>query len=549
MAETPTKPNPDVQSGVPVDSARRQALRLAAQAYVREHGLVPPLSLDELHEHARQFAAAEQADDTLDFVTVLLSNAAWHDTVAGLPYDRRLLLLPQCLRSSKTCRAEHDAFGLLCDECGSCALGPVQHEAESLGYVVLIAEGTTVVTRLLEQGKVDAVIGVSCLDGLERSFPHMAAEAIPGIAVPLLRDGCKDTEVDLEWVLDTIRLRARNGWADRVDVDAVRHEVDTWFAAEALRGVIAPDGTESEELAVEWLAQSGKRWRPFLTVAACQALLERSLADLPAALRQVAIAVECFHKASLIHDDIEDDDDLRYGTPTLHRRVGVPVALNVGDLLLGEGYRLLAETDLPAEPRAEMLRIAAHGHRTLSLGQGDELCWTRQPRLLDLARTLSICERKTAPAFEVALRLGVLLADAAPDTHRVLTTFSRNLGIAYQIRDDLADFASEDASDLLAGRPSVLFALATEHGSRNLRDALAQSLGSKQRLESLAALEALAAEGIASHAETLLDHYRNEAVRSLVPLRNSQLKGLLRRLVGRILGRSRDKRTGPTANR
>jgi len=539
-------PEPTICAGVPVAPDRREALRQAAMDYVRDHSLVPPLSLEELREHARLLADTEQAQDVLDFVTVLLSNAAWQDTVAGLPYDRRLLLLPQCLRASATCRAEHDAFGLLCDECGSCSLGVLQHEAEQLGYVVLIAEGTTVVTRLLEQGKVDAVVGVSCLDGLERSFPHMAAEAVPGIAIPLLRDGCRDTAVDLSWVQQALRLRSHQGWTDRVDVDAVRHEVETWFTTDALRGLIAANGTESEELAVEWLAQSGKRWRPFLTVAACQALAGRELTELPAAIRQVAIAVECFHKASLIHDDIEDNDDLRYGEPTLHRRVGLPVALNVGDLLLGEGYRLLAEANLPPELRAEMLSIAAHGHRTLSLGQGDELCWSRQPRVLDLERTLSICERKTAPAFEVALRLGVLLAGADAATHQLLTAFSRDLGLAYQIRDDLGDFAAENASDLLGGRPSVLFALAGEHGSPELRASLAHALGNH---DSQTVLDAMAAEGIVSHAETLLDHYRNEAVRSLVPLRNSQLKGLLRRLVGRILGRTREKRNPTDAVR
>ena len=58
--------------------------------------------------------------------------------------------------------------------------------------------------------------------------------------------------------------------------------------------------------------------------------------------------MECFHKASLIHDDIEDDDAQRYGEPTLHVEHGVPVALNVGDLLIGEGYRLLAECERAA---------------------------------------------------------------------------------------------------------------------------------------------------------------------------------------------------------
>src|SRR3978361_1545504 len=99
---------------------------------------------------------------------------------------------------------------------------------------------------------------------------------------------------------------------------------------------------------------------------------------LPFGLRRIAVAVECFHKASLIHDDIEDNDDLRYGEQTVHAQHGIPVALNVGDLLLGEGYRLIAESDAPAEARAEMLRVAAMGHRNLSLGQGAELFWAHE---------------------------------------------------------------------------------------------------------------------------------------------------------------------------
>ena len=62
---------------------------------------------------------------------------------------------------------------------------------------------------------------------------------------------------------------------------------------------------------------------------------------MPQDLQKVAVAIECFHKASLIHDDIEDNDAARYGEKTLHEEFGAAVALNVGDLLIGEGYRLI----------------------------------------------------------------------------------------------------------------------------------------------------------------------------------------------------------------
>ena len=68
------------------------------------------------------------------------------------------------------------------------------------------------------------------------------------------------------------------------------------------------------------------------------------------------MAVECFHKASLIHDDIEDGDDRRYGQPALHTEHGVPVALNVGDFLLGEGYRLIGEIEVDDATKVAMLQ-------------------------------------------------------------------------------------------------------------------------------------------------------------------------------------------------
>ena len=117
---------------------------------------------------------------------------------------------------------------------------------------------------------------------------------------------------------------------------------------------------------------------------------EDAEADFPVDLRRLAVAVECFHKASLIHDDIEDDDRLRYGEPTLHESHGVPVALNVGDFLLGEGYRLIGQCEVPAENRVAMLQAAAAGQRVLCLGQGAELAWAPFTRPLRSTEVLDI---------------------------------------------------------------------------------------------------------------------------------------------------------------
>jgi geranylgeranyl pyrophosphate synthase len=440
---------------------------------------------------------------------VLISNEVWSEQLATVPYDRRLLLLPKCLRVEDKCPAPFDEFGLLCKQCGLCSIQDLQEEAERLGYAVLVAEGSALVMALIQTGKIDAIVGVSCLSVLERAFPYMEAAAIPGVAIPLLQDDCKDTAVDLDWVWNVVHLTSDDR-TRRMDLDALRGEVESWFAPEALERVMGPAGGEADVVAREWLAADGKRWRPFLTVCAYKALYDNAEGPLPDALRRVAVAVECFHKASLIHDDIEDDDAERYGRQAVHVAHGVPIALNAGDLLVGEGYRLLSECDVHASVRAELFRIAAAGHRELCLGQGAELAWTRSPRSLSVDQVLEIFRKKTSPAFHVALSLGAALGGADAPTQEVLRRYSDALGVAYQIRDDIEDLGTDAGVAAHAARPSLPMALALER-KKPVRDS-----------------------GVEDRARGMLEAYKEEAIRTLPALQNASLKGLLRRVIGKI---------------
>jgi geranylgeranyl diphosphate synthase type II len=522
---------------VPDSSVERERILAAVKQHVDQQCLVPPLSMEELRAHATAVVDdARVAIEHIDFVTVLVSNEVWRDTIAGIPCERRILLLPQCLRTKKECPAELDEYGLICQECGRCPLGSLQSEAESLGYVVLIAEGTTVVTQLLEQGKVDAVIGVSCLSTLEKSFPYMASEAIPGIAIPLYVEGCDSTKVDLEWVYRAIRLRADGGWIGRLDLDDLKTEVRSWFAREALQEYACGKGSRAEAIALAWTAKEGKRWRPFLTVSVYKALNMTSEV-VPEHVRMAAVAVECFHKASLIHDDIEDNDDFRYGDMTLHQQFGVPIALNAGDLLIGEGYRVIANCGGSTTQIQRMLAVAAEGHRSLSIGQGEELSWTHDREPPSSTAMLEVFKLKTAPAFEVALRLGAICADAGDDVCQVLKELSKSLGIAYQINDDLTDFLSAEEPDSPVEGPSILLPLAYEAADiadRNrIRDAWYAALRKGNNSTGVRQLAVDLHSG--DKARQLYEHHKNEAIRALNALDNAHLKSLLRRIVGRIL--------------
>ncbi len=526
-------------AGIPASRLERDRLRRIAQDYLLGVKAVPPIPLDELRAHADAVARLAGIDGSCrDYLAILVNNELWREPLAAVPFERRLLLLPKCLRAESRCRARVDAFGLLCGGCGGCAIGDLREEAERLGYAVLVAEGSPVVMSIIKSGQVDAVIGVSCLEVLENAFPYMEAAAIPGIAVPLLVDGCRQTDVDLDWVWDAIHL-TRDDRTRRLDLDALREQVTGWFAPDALEALLGPAAGSAESLAREWLARQGKRWRPFLAVCAHQALRDDPAAPVPEAVRRVALAVECFHKASLIHDDIEDGDAERYGAKTLHAEHGVPVALNAGDFLIGEGYRQIAACGLSAERTAEMLRAATEGHRQLCLGQGAELGWARSPAPLTPGDVLDIFRKKTAPAFEVALMLGALSAGAGADVAAVLRRYSAALGVAYQIRDDLDDFGggADAPADAGAMRPSLLLALAHARadGATRARTEALWRRGADGGADAAAEAVALVAElGVESEARALLETRKLEAIRALRPLVDAGLKGMLRRLLGKI---------------
>src|SRR5712664_420771 len=368
------------KTNIPQTPAERNQMLQFIRHYVAEYNPVPPLPLEQLKEQAGRVVEMLKCDPIyLDYAGVLINNEMWRETLASVPYEWRLLLLPKCLRVESNCPAPFDELGLLCKQCGLCTIQDLESEAEKLGYAVLVAEGSAIVMSLIQTGKIEAIVGVSCLSVLERAFPYMEAAAIPGVAVPLLQDDCIDTTVDLDWVWDYIHLTSEDR-TRRLDLGALREEVDTWFAPASLDSIMGNAEGETEQIARDWLLRAGKRWRPFLAVAAFEALRAEAGTPLPEELKKIAVAVECFHKASLIHDDIEDNDATRYGEKTLHEEHGLAVALNVGDLLIGEGYRLIAACNAGAAQKAEMIRIAAAGQRVLCRGQGAELCWMRAPQ-------------------------------------------------------------------------------------------------------------------------------------------------------------------------
>jgi len=190
-----------------------------------------------------------------------------------------------------------------------------------------------------------------------------------------------------------------------------------------------------QDIGMEFMLRGGKRLRPRL----CEAVYRRISPDGVGDIGPLMDAVECFHKASLIHDDIQDSSRTRYGKPSVWVEYGVPLAIAAGDWLLAHGIEMISGSGFPNS--ADMSMLAAETLLDLCEGQGDELTGHGE--------YISICGRKTGSLFALAAGLGALAAGADPGPYR---EWGRVYGILFQIADDIRD----------DGRTSRLVALKAE---------------------------------------------------------------------------------------
>jgi len=513
---------------VPDTEQLRINIRHRIDDYFIENVHIPPVSYQQLNELATFLIELNNWPARLHaFVMVCCGNAIWRRVVGSIPFERRILLLPQCLRNSQSCNAKFDQFGLLCESCNQCSITEYIDEAEKLGYVVLVTEGTSATARLIESGKIDAVIGVGCMEVLQKIFSSIQKYAVPGIGIPLLGNGCKDTVADRKWIFDELHFaNAENGYK-LLNVSQINSNVLSIFNSEKLEQLLGTTNEESEEIAIKSLLMGGNRYRAFLTALSYSALCPNPQNEI---IDCLALTIECFHKASLVHDDIEDNDFKRYNKDTVHAEYGVPVAINTGDLLIGEGYRLLAESKLSPEIVLKSFNLLANCHKTMSLGQGAELISISKSEILTIEKIIKVFEQKTASAFRVSLILGAIAADADHLTIEMLDNFSRNIGIAYQIKDDIDDYNSSHGDiekRKISVMISMLFSSLDDPGKVNLSNALKINdfVSIYRDIELLKLKE---------KAILLLKDYIRYAVESVEKLENTGLKIALHGILGKM---------------
>jgi geranylgeranyl pyrophosphate synthase len=559
------------------DRVRAEAARFA-RTIDRSRPLTRPVLQKMGEDLLREMGEPEQY---LGFTMVCIANEFWREQVQAIPFSRRLLLLPHCLKNAEGCPADYDEFGLDCRKCGACSVADFKTRAEDLGYKVLVSEGTPIVLKIIVSGHVDAIVGVACLNVLEKAIDKILLAGIPCVAAPLLSSNCRSTSVDDDWVFELVNLhtppppvitktyvhlmRAANQVCEEPELSRLApRRAQTEKAA---RSSAAPSSSANlqsgadpltlhEAIAYEWMGQGGKRSRPFITLAAYDALKgapgTRSAEglSLPDGVRRTALAIEAFHKASLVHDDIEDDDTFRYGRATLHRQYGVPTAINVGDYLLGLGYRLVSKErkELGGDCTADILSKLSEAHLKLAEGQGAELLWRDAgDKSLTALDALKIYALKTAPAFEAALYAGVRLAGPAEHYEKPVAELSKNVGVAFQVLNDLKDWEADGdnkliaGQDVLAARPTLLLALALEGSTPPAREELLALLAGKHTLAQEALVERVralfTAAGVFAKAEKLVEKYRARAEAIADEIEPEELRELLYYLVDSVLDR------------
>ena len=240
----------------------------------------------------------------------------------------------------------------------------------------------------------------------------------------------------------------------------------------------------------------GKRIRPILMMAACQAVGSDTERVLPA-----ACAMEMIHTYSLIHDDLPamDDDDLRRGRPTCHKTFGEALAILAGDALQTEAFLLLSKPpaqDVSPDTCRRILHLIARSAGSMGMVGGQVVDMESESRDIDMPTLEYIHTRKTGGLILASVQSGALLGGADQVAFHALTRYAEAAGLAFQIADDILDIAGDQAllgkevgSDVARGKatyPALLGLSASRERAGELRDiAIASLAGFDDRADPL----------------------------------------------------------------
>ncbi|WP_310467445.1 polyprenyl synthetase family protein [Sphingomonas sp.] len=290
------------------------------------------------------------------------------------------------------------------------------------------------------------------------------------------------------------------------------------------------------ELAGHLIAGGGKRMRPMLTLASA-ALLDYT----GTRHHKLAAAVEFIHTATLLHDDVVDGSGTRRGKRTANIIWGNPASVLVGDFLFSRAFELMVE-----DGSLKVLKILSNASAVIAEGEVEQL--TAQRRIdAGEEQYLTIIGAKTAALFAAACRVAPVVAEAGEDAELALDSYGRNLGIAFQLVDDVIDYASDEQTmgkgvgdDFRDGKMTLPVILAHARGAPADRAFWAAAMAGERATDA----DLAHAIGLMRATNALADtierarHYGRRAIDALAPFPAGKAKAALTEAVEFAIARA-----------
>ena len=268
------------------------------------------------------------------------------------------------------------------------------------------------------------------------------------------------------------------------------------------------------------IVNGGKRLRPYMVIRSCQILGGKSSTAMIA-----ASAVEMVHNFTLVHDDIMDNDEMRHGVPTVHKKFGMPIAILAGDVLFSKAFQIISESKLSPNANTHLISRLAKACVDVCEGQLLDIKMADEKRIPTEAEYITMIGKKTAALFDVSCAMGAICATNKPKDISNLSAFGRNLGIAFQITDDLIGVMGDPkitkkpvGNDLREGKKSLPILMAIKLAKSNERKIILKAFGntkiSKNDLNK--AVEVIRSLGIEEKVRNQALKYAEKSEKSLI---------------------------------
>ncbi|HEY9113915.1 MAG TPA: polyprenyl synthetase family protein [Bacteroidales bacterium] len=290
------------------------------------------------------------------------------------------------------------------------------------------------------------------------------------------------------------------------------------------------------------LTLGGKRIRPILTLMAC----EMYCGDYERALPQ-SIAIELFHNFTLIHDDIMDNAPIRRGKKTVYKKWDPNIAILSGDTLFALAYHYAQQADKEILP--EILGIFNKTAIEVCEGQQYDLNFEKENKVT-VEDYIEMIRLKTAVLFAASLKIGSIIGGASIDEAQNLYDFGLNIGLGFQLQDDLLDtfgdesvFGKKTGGDILTNKKTYLFLKAIERADSSTRDRLIEFYKNKPKDENNKVQEVKSIFSklrVAEDCTNLIEHYYQEGMNSLNRLTiSNENKELLGEVARKMINREK----------